>query len=73
MLSQEAVDITPTNKGAFPWSKAQNLDKFESDYSFKKVSVKGIFDHSKEIQVEKIKNGEKGVDIITPFYTHLDE
>lgn len=38
----------------------------------KPVSVKGIFDHEKEIQVDKMRNGEKGVQIVTPFYTHLD-
>ena len=38
----------------------------------KPVSVKGIFDHSREVQVEKMRNGEKGVDIVTPFYTHLN-
>ena len=73
LLSQAAVDITPANKGNFSWSKASSLDQFESDYSFKKVKVRGIFDHSKEIQVEKLRNGEKGVEIITPFYTHLNE
>ena len=38
----------------------------------KPVAVKGIFDHTREVQVEKMRNGEKGVDVITPFYTHLD-
>lgn len=38
----------------------------------KPVQVRGIFDHSREIQVSKERNGEKGVEIITPFYTHLD-
>jgi cytochrome oxidase assembly protein ShyY1 len=52
---------------------AADIDQFESDYSFKKVKLRGIFDHSKEIQVEKLRNGEKGVEIITPFYTHLNE
>jgi len=61
LLAQAAVDITPANKGAFPWSKAQNIDDFENEYSFKKVKVRGIFDHSREVQVEKLKNGEKGV------------
>ena len=49
------------------------MDQFENDFSFKKVKVRGIFDHSKEIQVEKVRNGEKGVEIITPFFTHLNE
>lgn len=35
--------------------------------------MSGIFDHNREIQVEKMKNGEKGVEVITPFYTHLNE
>jgi cytochrome oxidase assembly protein ShyY1 len=73
-LQAEAVDITPKNAGSYPWTVAkQGIDEFESDYSFKKVKVRGMFDHSKEIQVEKIKNGEKGVEIITPFYTHLND
>lgn len=38
----------------------------------KPVSIKGIFDHTREVQVEKEQNGEKGVAIVTPFYTHLD-
>ena len=38
----------------------------------KPVVVKGIFDHSREMMVEKMRNGEKGVDVVTPFYTHLD-
>ena len=37
----------------------------------KPVSVSGIFDHTRETKVEKMRNGEKGVDIVTPFYTHL--
>ena len=73
LLAQAAIDITPQNRGSFIWSKTQDIDQFESDYSFKKVKVRGIFDHNKEIQVEKLRNGEKGVEIITPFYTHLNE
>lgn len=39
----------------------------------KPVKVSGIFDHNKEIRVEKYKNSEKGFAMITPFYTHLDK
>lgn len=38
----------------------------------KPVTLRGIFDHDKEIMVSKVQRGEKGVEIITPFYTHLD-
>ena len=62
------------NKGNFIWSSNKaSVDDFENEFNFKKVKVRGIFDHTKEIQVEKFKNGEKGVDIITPFYTHLND
>ena len=39
----------------------------------KPVAVKGIYDHEREIRVEKTKNSEKGYQIATPFYTHLDK
>ena len=32
-----------------------------------------MFDFTKEVQVEKDRNGEKGVQIVVPFYTHLNE
>ena len=57
----------------FPWSKAANLAAFEQEYSMKPVAVSGIYDHDKEIRVEKVRNSEKGFDIITPFYTHLNK
>ena len=38
----------------------------------KPVKVTGVFDNSKEIQVIKNQAGEKGVQIITPLYTHLN-
>jgi cytochrome oxidase assembly protein ShyY1 len=37
------------------------------------VTLKGYFDHNKDIMIEKYLNGEKGVEIISPFYTHLNE
>lgn len=39
----------------------------------KPVKMTGIFNHDKEIQVERIYQGEKGFQIITPFYTHIDK
>lgn len=38
----------------------------------KPVELRGYLDHSKETFVEKWKDGEKGVEIVTPFYTHLN-
>jgi len=39
----------------------------------KPVVLKGILDHSKEVKIEKWLNGERGFDVVTPFYTHLDK
>ena len=72
LLAQDPVDITPPNKGQHIWSESDNLDRFESDWSMKPVSIRGVFDHTREVQVEKERNGEKGAEVITPFYTHLD-
>ena len=74
LFKSEPVDITPRNRGGFPWSeKGVDMNKFEQEWSMKPVTVKGIFDHTKELKVEKIYRGEKGVQIITPFYTHVDK
>eukprot|EP00347_Sterkiella_histriomuscorum_P024163 403332087 len=73
-LEQAPVDITPQNGKNFFWSNGkQNIDEIENEYSFKKVTVRGMFDFTKEVQVEKDRNGEKGVQIVVPFYTHLNE
>ena len=70
VLKHESVDITPKNGADFPFSTDAS---FEKDWSMKPVMIKGVFDHPNEIQVDKIQNGEKGVQIVTPFYTHLDK
>ncbi len=48
LLSQEPTDITPANKAAHVWSSEADINKFESDWSMKPVSIKGVFDHTRE-------------------------
>ena len=48
LFKQAPKDITPTNKGTFPWA-GQNIDEFEKKWSMKLVKVNGVFDNSKEI------------------------
>lgn len=72
-MTNDPVDITPTNKGSFPWSNETDLDKFEDEWSMKPVKISGIYDHEREFTVKRVYRGEKGVDVITPFYTHLGE
>ena len=54
-----------------PWA-GKDLTKFESEFSMKPVTIQGYLDYDKEIKVERMVNGEKGCDVITPFYTHLN-
>jgi cytochrome oxidase assembly protein ShyY1 len=70
-LAQKPIDITPKNGASFLWA-GEDAAAFEQKMSMKPVAVRGIYDHGKEIRVEKMRNGEKGYDMVTPFYTHLD-
>ena len=72
LLSQAPLDITPKNNANFPWA-GKDIDKFDKEWSMKPVTVAGVFDNEKEIQVIQERHGEKGVAIVTPFYTHLDK
>ena len=72
LLTKAAQDITPKNGGSFPWAGVAP-EKFEAEWGMKPVALKGFLDHDKELKVLKWQNGEKGVEVITPFYTHLDK
>lgn len=37
------------------------------------VKLKGFFDHERETPIAKIRDGEKGEEIVTPFLTHINE
>lgn len=71
-MTAEPVDITPKNGGHMPWC-AQDAHKFEKEWSMKPVKLTGFLDFNRDVHVLKYKDGEKGVDVITPFYTHLDK
>ena len=55
-----------------PWA-GKDLAQFEKEYSMKPVTVKGVLDVENQFQVEKSREFEKGCEIVTPFYTHLDK
>ena len=39
----------------------------------KPVKVTGYLDYNQEQYITKYKDGEKGVEVVTPFYTHVDK
>ena len=66
------MDITPKNGENFAWT-GQDLNKFEDDWGMKPVEINGILDIKKQVFIEKRKDGEKGVEVVAPMYTHLDK
>ena len=71
-LTKEPVDITPKNGSNFPWT-GQDTDKFENEWSMKPVEINGIMDLNKQVFIDKRKDGEKGVEVVAPMWTHLDK
>ena len=71
-MNNAPEDITPKNGGSFPWTGKDPV-KFENDYNMKPVSLKGYLDISKQVFIEKQKDNERGVEVIAPFYTHLNK
>ena len=59
-----------SNKTTHSASQFRRIPEREFDVYFRlrKSYMKGHFDHTKEILIPKDKNGNKGYDIITPFY-----
>ena len=55
-----------------PWG-SQDTAKFEKEWSMKPVKLHGFLDFNRDVQILKYKDGEKGVDVVTPFYTNLDK
>ena len=47
--------------------------EFEKSWLYKPVSLKGIFDHDNENLIQRTVGGERGYEVLTPFYTGVDK
>ena len=72
MIDEVLKICNPKNGGNLPWG-SQDTAKFEKEWSMKPVKLHGFLDFNRDVQILKYKDGEKGVDVVTPFYTHLDK
>lgn len=72
LLSQTPIDITPKNGGNYPFA-GKDVHEQEKEWKWKPVRLTGYLDHDKELKIEKEQKGEKGFEVVTPFYTHLDK
>jgi cytochrome oxidase assembly protein ShyY1 len=75
-VSEKAENIqkfyNSQNYQKFPWI-GLNVRDFNSSFAYKPIELNGQFDHSKQVFVQKVKEGEEGFDVITPFYCYRDE
>ena len=73
---EDPVDIqtfyNPTLPQKFPWI-GMNVKELNNEFAWKPIELNGQFDHSNQVLVAKVKDGEEGFDVITPFYCYSDE
>ena len=48
-------------------------EDFDKEWLYKPIQIKGIFDHSKETMIHRTVKGERGLEIVTPLYTGIDQ
>jgi cytochrome oxidase assembly protein ShyY1 len=73
-LLQKPKDIQSlynAEKGTFPWSDLSTFD-LNKNFAYLPIELVGEFDHSSEIAVKSLRNGEDGYEVITPFYCYKD-
>ncbi|CAI2378869.1 unnamed protein product [Moneuplotes crassus] len=71
-LTKEPLDITPKNgEDSFNFNVC-NSEDFKETYEYRPVKISGIYDHSKEIFVERTVDHHRGYCVLTPLYTHLN-
>jgi cytochrome oxidase assembly protein ShyY1 len=75
-IIEDAVDIqsfyNPRSDERFPWI-GLNVKEINNQFAWKPIELNGQFDHSSQVLIAKIKDGEEGFDVITPFYCYSDE
>ena len=47
-------------------------EEFEKQWLYRPVTIKGIFDHDKEVMIQRTVGGNRGYEIITPLFTGID-
>ena len=75
-IIEDPVDIqsfyNSKSSSKFPWV-GLNIKELNDKFAWKTIELNGQFDHANEVLVSKIKEGEEGFDVITPFYCYSDE
>lgn len=73
---EEPVDIqsfyNPKNSAKFPWI-GMNVKQINENFAFKPIELNGQFDHSQQTLIARLREGDEGFDIVTPFYCYTDE
>lgn len=46
---------------------------FKEKWVYQPIRIKGIIDNEKEVFIQRPINGEKGVEVVTPLYTNIND
>lgn len=57
-IVSESLKLTSFEEG-YPW-KDLAWEEFKEEWGYKPVALKGVFDHSEEILIERPKDGHQG-------------
>ena len=78
-IFQEPQQLILNSKDPVPWANL-GLREFNEQWAYKPYYIYGQFDHAREIKVARVKEGnkkdnlgERGFQIITPFYCYVNE
>lgn len=47
--------------------------EFEEKWLYKPIRLRGLFDHEKETFIQRTRDGDRGYEILTPLYMHVDK
>lgn len=72
MILNKLLEDLPLGEGRLHYFNRLDRLAFERYFKSIRMQGEGEFDHTKEIHILRTRNGEKGYDIITPFY-YYDE
>lgn len=65
---KEIVDVSEIDV------EGMSAEEFEKVWLYRPVRVKGgILDHEQEVLIHRPQSGEKGLEIVTPLYTSVDD
>ena len=48
-------------------------EEFDDKWLYKPIKLRGLFDHEKATFIQRTRDGDRGYEILTPLYMHVDK